>query len=137
MREEALAYAKNHIAKNPKTHLNKTGRKRKQSTKGETYQTTFALLREGLNIREIAEKRGLTVGTIESHTVKGIQNGEIPPEQVISEEEFKTLGRFFKDDPDTILSPIFEKMDGKYTYGKLRMVRAAMRREMKSQGQSV
>lgn len=137
MREKALEETKDHLAKNPKTHLTKTGRKRKQSIRGETYQTTFALLGEGLDIEEIAEKRDLAVSTIEGHVAKGILNGVIAPDQVISKEEFQAIGDFFKDDPETILAPIFEKTGGKYSYGKLRMVRAAMQWKLKQQEQSV
>lgn len=38
-----------HVKANPKNLKNKSGRTRKSSTKGETYQITFSLLKEGLN----------------------------------------------------------------------------------------
>jgi uncharacterized protein YpbB len=120
------------VKENPKNHLTKTGRKRKQSTKGETYQTTFAMVREGLDAEEIAEKRGLAATTIEGHFARGILSGDINAEEVIHEDEFQEIGGLFKGDPETNLTPVFEKAGKKYSYGKLRMVRAAILRELKT-----
>lgn len=121
-----------HIEANPKNFKTKTGKKRKKSTKGETFQITFRLLSEGLKPEEIAEKRGLVLGTIESHLARGIQAGEIDIAAFMKTAELQELRKIFQDKAGFGLGEIFKQTDGKYSYGKLRMAQAWFFREDQS-----
>lgn len=119
-----------HLKENPKNLKNKTGRTQKKDTKGETYQITFSLLKEGLNLEEIAKKRNLVVGTIESHLARGIGSGEVEIDQFVDEKELETLRAYFEDGKVSGLSDIYKETNGKYSYGKLRMVQASLKRKV-------
>ena len=43
--------------------------------KGSTYETTYALVREGMGIDEIASTRSMAKSTIEGHFARGIAEG--------------------------------------------------------------
>ena len=128
-RLKLLEEVKIHLKENPKNLKNKTGRKRKNSTKGETYQTTFTLLKEGLSPQKIAEKRGLVLGTIEVHLAKGIEAGNINIESILKKEELKELESVFESNPDVGLAEIYQKTSGNYSYGKLRMFANSLKRK--------
>lgn len=122
-----------HIRVNPKNHLTKTGKRRKQPAKGKTFQMTFDLLRKGLSAEEIAEKRGLATTTIESHFARGIKAGELYIEDVMEESESREIAAFFEGKINSGLKDIFEAAKQKYSYGKLRMVQAALQKSLEEQ----
>ena len=128
-REELMKEVETYIQENPKNLSTKTGRKKKQKAKGETYQITFAMIKEGLSPEEVAEKRGLVLGTIESHLAKGIQEGEVEIDSFMSAGELDSLAKAFGGNPNLNITGIFKDLDGKYSYGKLRMMQAHLRKE--------
>ncbi len=122
--------AAEYLKENPKNFKNKTGKKAgKAKPKGETYQRTYALVTEGLKIKEIAEKRDLAVGTIESHLAKGITEGLLKVKDVMDEKTIKDISATFTATKEDSLTEVFKKMEGAYSYGQLRMVQAHLRLE--------
>lgn len=125
LRDGIQTEVEKHLKENPKNFSTKTGRKKKKrSADGETYQTTYALLKEGLSPEEIAEKRSLAVSTIEGHLAKGIEAGQVEIGQFISTEEMAILEKAIGESPTQNISEAFGKLGGKYSYGKLRMVKS-------------
>ena len=129
-RERILGEVKHYIKENPKTDLTKTGKKRKQSAKGETFQNTFALLREGLTVAEIAKKRGFATTTIEGHLARGIQNGELEIKDVMEENEHLEISKYFAKKSSAGLKEIYEAANKKYSFGKLRIVQASLLKDV-------
>jgi GTPase SAR1 family protein len=94
-----------------------------------THLITLDFIKEKLPVKEVAEKRGLTVGTIITHLEK------LRGEQRLEESYIKHLRDMlptvtfdailseFKQSEDGKLQPIFDKFEGKYTYDELRVVR--------------
>jgi len=113
-----------------KTLSRKTSPKRKaldkkigEAPKKSTHEVTLELLEQGFSIAEIANKRELSLGTIESHLVLAISFQKISllkllPQNQIDEIE-KNLGEMPKD---FALKDLFEKMKGKYSYGLIKAV---------------
>ena len=132
-RKRILEEVREHIKQNPKTHLTKTGKKRKQSAKGETFEKTFALFKEGKTVAEIAEKRGFAISTIEGHLARGVQLGELEIKDIMEEKELQEIATFFDNKPVSGLKEIFEATNKKYSYGKLRMVQAEMQRKLEKE----
>lgn len=133
-REAFLNKIHEHIRNNPRKGATKTGRRRKTGTKGKpqkgaTYQETYNLIKEGLTISQIAVKRSLVEGTIESHVARGIADGNLNIDQFINKEELKEIKNYFDPDTEKTLSEVFAELKGKYTFGKLRMVQAWLSRE--------
>ncbi len=127
-RKEMLKEIIKYVAENPKNFKTKTGKRRKKSTKGETFQITFEMISEGLNPEEIAKKRGLVLGTIESHLARGIQSGEVDISALMDKKQLEELKGIMKN-PSTTIGEIFNQTNGKYSYGKLRMAQAWFLRE--------
>jgi ATP-dependent DNA helicase RecQ len=92
---------------------------------------TIGLVRQGIGAEDIATRRGVKVGTVYNHLSRGIEEGELslqeaialPPAEIDAiEQAFAMLA---PDSPYT-LKPVFDALGGKYEYGVLRCVRAAM-----------
>jgi ATP-dependent DNA helicase RecQ len=75
---EAMGRQLELIIVEPSKHQKKKQRRRSSSSgaTGATYDTTLALIKEGLHYDEIAEKRGLKTSTITSHFIKLAGRGE-------------------------------------------------------------
>ena len=120
------------VKANPKFSKLKTGRKRKSSTgpkaeKGETYKKTLALFKEGQTIDDVAEKRGLSAGTIESHAAKLIAAGEIKIDHFMDKDDAKEIAKAIVMDANETTSSVVGYLKGRFTYGQVRMVQAVMR----------
>lgn len=77
------------------------------------------------------------MGTIEGHLARGITSGALKIENLMDQAEIVELEAIFKKNPDSGLSEIYQKTDGKYSYGKLRMVANAVKqKETKTPGQA-
>jgi hypothetical protein len=94
-----------------------------------THIRTLALLKENLSIKEIAEKRELTIGTVITHLEKLRSEKQLDDshletlKNVLPSIAFENILFEFKKSEDGKLQPIFEKFDGKYSYDELRVVR--------------
>ena len=111
---------------NPKFTTRKSGRKRKKGTKpdkGETYKITYALIKEGKPIEEIAAARGLAVSTVEGHIVRGIGAGEVHILDLLSEDAVNEVADTLRK-TSVSLGEVHNAFKGKYGYGVLRMVQA-------------
>ena len=125
-RIELLEAAQKAADANPKLAGRKSGRKRKKGKKqekGETYKITFAMLKEGLGIKEIASKRGLVVSTVETHIARGIGAGDIRILDLLSEEIVDEVAEKLRE-PHESLGEVHNAFKGKHSYGVLRMVQA-------------
>lgn len=94
-----------------------------------THITTLDMLKEPLSIEAIAEKRGLSVGTIINHIekLKGLKliDGAFIEEfkSRLPKEDFDDIFAELKKSEDGKLKPICEKFEGKYPYSTLQLVR--------------
>lgn len=90
-----------------------------------TVKHTWALHRDGLSLEEIAERRGLSTGTIAQHIARLIEAGEI--DDVSAWVDRRTLWRVRKaagDGPIGALRPIKEALGDDVTYEQLHIARA-------------
>jgi len=104
---------------------NKKKKSSEVSVKISTYEKTKELLLEGKTIEEIMEDRGVVFGTVVSHIEKLLEKGEKIDIKKIKPEakDLKIIKKAFKEVGDTKLTPLFEKLDGKYTYEQIRIAR--------------
>ena len=98
---------------------------RKMRSSAELNETTIAtleLLRTGASIDSIASKRGLSPNTIEGHLARAVTHGEkLDPRAFYSLEEEQEIQSAFDGQTEATLSPVFEKLGGRVSYGKLRI----------------
>ncbi len=118
---------------NPKNSSRKSGRRRKLSdgkkdkaTGKTTYEETFEIYQKGKSIAEIAAERGLAETTIENHLARGIKEGKVDVHKILQEKEIKKIQEFFTKNKEASLGEIFNGLNQKYSYGKLRMVQASL-----------
>lgn len=92
---------------------------------GATVLETLRRFRAGDSMETIAEARRFTLSTIEGHLAQAIEFGEnLEPIAFYTPEESDRMRAAFLGQEATGLSPIFEKLGGAISYGKLKMYRA-------------
>jgi len=99
--------------------------------KGESMRITYGLVKEGLSIKEIAEKRNLAASTIEGHVVKGIRDREVDISSLLSKEIVNEVADLLKESYREI-SEVHRSQNGKYSHGLLRMVQAHLQTKDKA-----
>ncbi|MGB0127103.1 MAG: RecQ family ATP-dependent DNA helicase, partial [Rhodocyclaceae bacterium] len=92
------------------------------------------LLREHLTVADIAARRNLKESTIYTHCAEAIAQGLVAPEPVLGlePEEYAAIAAAVLQQlggGEPRLKPVFEQFEGRYDYGLLRCVAAAMVRE--------
>ena len=94
-----------------------------------TAALTLEFFKNGQSIAEIAETRGLAVTTIESHLAQAIENGEsLDPRGLYSAEEERQMQTALEGYDEIALKPVFEQLEGRISYGKLKLYRAMVSR---------
>ena len=104
------------------------------STQGiNTNEVTFKLYQEGNTVEEIAEIRGLNTGTVISHLSKMYEEGKpINPWAFINQSEYQEIIRAAKAvniKKGDGMKPLFEAMDMKYGYDKIKVAFAILEKE--------
>ncbi len=104
-------------------------KKRKGTTgskviKGETYLKTYALIKEGKSLEEVAKERGLSLGTIEGHAAKGITEDLVDIDAVLSVQIRDVIANWWRENPDKHSNEARAHFGEKYSYGQLRIVQA-------------
>lgn len=101
---------------------------RKMQAEGALNGTALATLerfRAGISIEGIAKERGLSISTIESHIARAIEGGEkLEPRTFYTLAEEEEMQAAFVGYEGLALAPIHEKLDGRISYGKLKMLLA-------------
>ncbi len=129
-RSELWEMAQKAAGENPKFHSTKSGRKRKKGKKlekGESCRITYALIKEGKSLKEVAAKRNLAESTIEGHVVRGIKEGALDIFSVMQEKRVKELANLLQESSDSV-GQIHRLQNGKYSHGVLRMVQAHLKK---------
>ena len=127
-RQQRVEEAREAARQNPLLATTKSGRKRKKGEpklkqeKGATFKTTYALIKEGMGLKEIAESRGMALSTIEGHAVKGIREGEIKVRDVLPQTIINMVSEAFREHKS--LPKVFDSFDKKVSYDVIRMVQA-------------
>ena len=100
-------------------------KKRRRKVPGATYEETKAMFSKKMSIKQIANRRGLTQGTIVSHLEKLIDRGEELGLEHIKPpaKRFAKIERAFEESGDLSLSPVRAILGEDYSYDELRLAR--------------
>jgi ATP-dependent DNA helicase RecQ len=94
---------------------------------GNTARETLRRFHAGQSVDEIATERLLTVGTIYGHLAEALSAGEpIDVNRFLTAEQQAEIAATFKKFGFGNLTGVFESLGGRYDYGRLRLLRAAM-----------
>jgi len=96
--------------------------KKPKVLKGDSKKLSLNLFKEGISIKEIAEERGLTMGTIENHLISFIVSGEIKTEDLMPKEKADALKKLIKNMTYKSLTDLKKQLSDKFSYNELRMV---------------
>jgi len=125
--EQVTAY----MAEHHPAGKGKSGRVRKvreagapKPAKGDSYKLSCTLHAEGSSIEEIAEKRGLTKTTIESHMAPGIRSGQVDIKRLMSDNARDAIAERLKEFPEATTKEHVLALGNAYSYGQVRMVDA-------------
>jgi len=106
----------------------KSPRARTKGAPGETIRTTLALFAEGREVAAIAEIRNLAPTTIEGHLAEAMEAGEpVAIDRLVSQERRQAVEAAFSKLGFDTLKPVMELLGDGFSYGELRLVRAALR----------
>lgn len=96
--------------------------------KTSTYDETLALVTSGKNFKTIAKLRDMTESTIVGHLEELTQTNKLPELDILSfagldKKEVSEIEKAISSVSGGFLKPIYEKLDGKYSYETIRLVR--------------
>lgn len=99
-----------------------TPKKEKSTETTDTKNHTLQLFQEGNTIDQIAAKRDLKRGTIETHLGHFVLNGELDISQIMDSDKVKEIEAYFLQTKSESFKESYEHFGGRYTYGQLRLV---------------
>ena len=96
-----------------------------------TAKETLRMFRQGIAPAQIAERRELKTSTVHSHLARCIEEDELVLSDIfrLSDKELKTIEFAFGQLPPNApmtLKPVFDGLQGRYSYDLLRCVQASM-----------
>ncbi len=93
------------------------------------YAKTRELLMKKIPIKRIARSQNLAVETVINHIEKLADDGACPDIGYLKlpQDRFRIMEAAFKECGDERLKPVFEYLEGKYTYDELRLARILLR----------
>jgi hypothetical protein len=97
---------------------------KKKKEKPDTKKLSFELFKSGKNIEEIAFKRNLTIGTIETHLIYFIENNQIELSEILSEEKIDIITSAANKVENKNSKSIKDIVPEEISYGEIRMVLA-------------
>lgn len=93
-----------------------------KAEKGNSIRETLSLLESGLSPLEVAEKRGLALGTIESHMSQLIKSGDLAICQCMEEEKVERIMKTIREIQAVSIQPVKQKLGDGFSYGEIRAV---------------
>ena len=124
------AYAREHnLAPNADIATGPTPAQRAPRVVNQSYRETARIISEGATLREAAEARGLTAGTLLGHLERLVEEdvmvewGHLLP-STEDRAEIEAVLAILGDNP---LRPVWEELEGRHSYDDIRLVRLARR----------
>jgi uncharacterized protein YpbB len=94
----------------------------KKLPKGASLNETLMLFRSGLNLAEIAERRNLVLGTIESHIALLIKSGDVAIADCIEEKKLTAILTAIRGSSESSMQVVKQKLGEEVSYGEIRAV---------------
>src|SRR5439155_1691449 len=96
----------------------------------DTVRETLRRFRAGASVEQIATQRLLATSTVYGHLADAILAGEeVDVNQFLTPEEQREIASAFGKSGFATLSPVFASLGGRFDYGRLKLVRAALTRQ--------
>ncbi len=102
---------------------------KQKKLKTNTKQVSLELFKAGKSIDEIAKRRELVSSTIFGHLIHFISTGEVEINDLITKEKYEELKEIMKKTTYETISELKEKLNHKFTYNELRLVKMGIELE--------
>ena len=101
----------------------------------ETVVTTLDFFKAGLTVAAISQRRQITLETVYAHLAEGVTSGGVKLTEVVpvSKQEVMVIEHAIlesADEQSQTLRGVYDALDGAYSYGVIRCVKAALEREL-------
>ena len=100
-----------------------------KARKEESRELSLKLLKQGMQIEEIAAERGLVRSTIESHLLSYIVSGEVKVEQLVSKEKEVVIRQAIAEQPEAQASIIKTQLGEDFSFTEIKAVMYQLDRE--------
>ncbi len=116
-------------ARSDKELAKKKGRKKGRSAKSglSTYQQTYNLYKQGVEVKDIAAQRELTVATVLGHLARGISQGEVSIDGLMEANKLQEIKATYEGQES--LTAWRDDLNKKYSFHDLRLVKAVIDKE--------
>jgi len=108
-----------------KVKKEKALREKNAVTKTDTKTISFNLFKEGKSVREIAAERKLTVGSIETHLIPFIGDGEIDIDDLVTAKKQQAILSAVAIHGAFSHTTLVKNLPADITYGEIKMMLAA------------
>lgn len=98
--------------------------KKPKSEKGQTYIYTYEMWSNKMTVSEIAEERGMSESTIQTHLSRLMKDGKIEIQELMDMKRVKKLLPFIEKNPDLGLTDLKNAIPFETTYEEIKMVKA-------------
>ena len=93
-----------------------------RAEKGSSLRQTLSMLKAGSKPIEIAEKRGLALGTIETHIAQLIKAGDVSIHECMEEDKIENILSVIREIQAISMYPVKDRLGADVTYGEIRAV---------------
>ena len=90
----------------------------------DTKRQSLELLEQGMELKEIAKKRSLSLSTIEKHIGHYVATGEVDIATLVSQEKLETITATIKKEKSKKISVIKTALGQQYSYGEIKLTLA-------------
>jgi ATP-dependent DNA helicase RecQ len=130
-----LAEIANHLAANPRQMFaddSFTAAPPPKPALSDTVRESLRRFRAGETVGEIARAREIVTGTVHGHLATAIEAGEaVPLKALLNEDDWECITDALRSHTGASITPVHSMLGGRYDFGLLRVVRAAMNRGQK------
>lgn len=105
--------------------------KRKKNETGSTDRTTLQMFNSGKSIEEIAEKRKISISTVELHLVKLVSKNELSVFKVVTADRLEKILTLLNKENYMLPSAIKQQLGDNFSYGEIRAAIAYCKLEHK------
>ena len=100
---------------------------KKKTPKEDTKQISLDLFEKGLGLSQIAERRGLTLATIEGHLTHFVATGRVAIHRLLPDEKLQMIEKKLAPMQDKPLKEMKQAMDTDVSYGEIKLVQAYLK----------
>jgi len=97
------------------------------SAKMATHDVSYKMYLDGKTAEEIANERGMVLGTIEGHLIKFVETGALDVTQFVSEDKWTSISLYLAKNPEAKLGEIKEHCGIEATFTEIRATLAHLK----------